>query len=99
MHRPALPLKQALSEIGLQGIRIGIVEGDDILDKLDVLTNAGEELVNMDTGAALASVKNDIISANVYIGAASIVEALQQGADIVITGRASDPSCRSPAGP
>ena len=84
--------KQALSEIGLQGIRIGIVEGDDILDKLDVLTNAGEELVNMDTGAALASVKNDIISANVYIGAASIVEALQQGADIVITGRASDPS-------
>ena len=84
--------KQALSEIGLQGIRIGIVEGDDILDKLDVLTNAGEELVNMDTGAALASVKNEIISANVYIGAASIVEALQQGADIVITGRASDPS-------
>ncbi|MEC7092362.1 MAG: acyclic terpene utilization AtuA family protein, partial [Pseudomonadota bacterium] len=84
--------KQALSEIGLQGIRIGIVEGDDILDKLNVLTNAGEELVNMDTGAALASVKNDIISANVYIGAASIVEALQQEADIVITGRASDPS-------
>lgn len=84
--------KLALSEIGLQGIRIGIVEGDDILNKLDVLINAGEELVNIDTGAALASVKNDIISANVYIGAASIVDALQQDADIVITGRASDPS-------
>lgn len=84
--------KQALEETGLSGVRVGIVEGDDILDRLDALKEDGEDMRNMDTGAPLSSVQDRIISANVYIGAGAIVEALDQGADIVLTGRASDPS-------
>lgn len=70
--------------------RIGVVTGDDILDRLDDLLARGVELRNMDTGEPLASVRDRIQSANVYIGAHPIAEALRQGADIVITGRATD---------
>ena len=84
--------QKVIRELGLSGIRIGIVEGDDILDRLDEIIGAGEKLANMDTGESLATIRDRITSANVYIGARPIVEALQAGADIVITGRASDPS-------
>jgi len=78
-------------ELGLTGeLRIGIVTGDDIMGKLDELLSRGVELRNMDTGAALSTVRELIQSANVYLGAEPIVEALNQGARIVITGRCTD---------
>jgi hypothetical protein len=78
-------------ELGLAGkLRIGIVTGDDIMSKLDDLLRRGVELRNMDTGAALATVRDRIQSANVYLGAAPMVEALNRGSQIVITGRATD---------
>ena len=78
-------------ELGLGGkLRIGIVIGDDIMAKLDELLSRGIELRNMDTGAALSTVRERIQSANVYLGAAPMVEALNRGAQIVITGRATD---------
>ena len=78
-------------ELGLAGkLRIGIVTGDDIMAKLDELLSRGVELRNMDTGAALSTVRDRIQSANVYLGAAPMVEALNRGAQIVITGRATD---------
>jgi hypothetical protein len=78
-------------ELGLAGkLRIGIVTGDDIMAKLDQLLSRGVELRNMDTGAALSTVRDRIQSANVYLGAAPMVEALNRGAQIVITGRATD---------
>ncbi len=78
-------------ELGLSGkVRIGIVTGDDIMPKLDELLSRGVELRNMDTGEALSTVRDRIQSANVYLGAAPMVEALDQGAQIVITGRATD---------
>jgi hypothetical protein len=83
---------EAVRGLGIRGVRIGVVEGDDILDDLPALIQAGEEFRNMDTGQPLQTVLDRVMSANVYIGAAPIVEALQQGADIVITGRATDPS-------
>ena len=85
----------AVSEVarglGLAGkLRIGIVTGDDIMAKCDELLSRGVELRNMDTGAALSAVRERIQSANVYLGAAPMVEALKRGAQIVITGRATD---------
>jgi len=78
-------------ELGLAGkLRIGIVTGDDILDRIDDLLARGMELRNMDTGERLATVRDRIQSANAYLGAEPIVAALNQGAQVVITGRATD---------
>jgi acyclic terpene utilization AtuA family protein len=84
-------LIEVARELGLAGkVRIGIVTGDDILPRIDELLARGIELRNMDTEEPLSTVRDSIQSANVYLGAAPLVEALQQGAQIVITGRATD---------
>jgi len=78
-------------ELGLQGkLRIGLVTGDDILDRIDDYISRGIELRNMDTGEPLSAVRDKIQSANAYLGAEPIVEALGKGARVVITGRATD---------
>jgi Acyclic terpene utilisation family protein AtuA len=78
-------------ELGLAGkLRIGIVTGDDIMSRLDDLLGRGIELRNMDTGEPLSTVRDRIQSANVYLGAWPMVEALNKGAQVVITGRATD---------
>lgn len=84
--------KAVIEELGLYGMKVATVEGDDIMGRLDELIGEGEKLSNMETGEELTAIRDKITSANVYIGAKPIVEALQAGADIVITGRASDPS-------
>ncbi|HKN67431.1 MAG TPA: acyclic terpene utilization AtuA family protein [Gemmatimonadaceae bacterium] len=71
-------------------IRVGVVTGDDLLPRLDELLATGHELRNMDTGEALATVRDRVLSANAYIGSVPIVEALSRGANIVITGRSTD---------
>ena len=75
----------------LKGISVGIVEGDDVYPRLDELLASGEQLRNMDTGEPLASVRDRVTSANVYLSAFPIAQALDQGAQIVITGRGTDP--------
>ncbi|MCS6944697.1 MAG: acyclic terpene utilization AtuA family protein [Sutterellaceae bacterium] len=70
--------------------RIAVVTGDDVLARLDELVAAGEPLAHMDTGAPLAAVRDRIVFANAYLGAAPIVQALASGADIVLTGRVAD---------
>ncbi len=78
-------------DLGLGGkLRIGIVTGDDILNRIDDYLSRGIELRNMDTGAPLSTVRDRIQSANAYLGAAPIVAALDKGAQVVITGRATD---------
>ena len=78
-------------DLGLGGkVRIGIVTGDDILPRIDELLSRGIELRNMDTGEPLSTVRDRIQSANAYLGAWPIVDALKTGAQIVITGRATD---------
>jgi len=69
---------------------IAVVEGDDLLPRLDELLAGGELFTNMDTGEALTSVRSRVVSANAYLGSQPIVEALKKGADIVITGRVAD---------
>jgi hypothetical protein len=78
-------------ELGLSGkLKIGIVTGDDIMPRLDELIDRGVELRNMDTNEPLKTVRDRIQSANAYLGAWPMVEALNHGANVVITGRATD---------
>ena len=77
-------------ELGVSGVRVGVVEGDDLLDRLPDLIAAGHELENMDTGEPMRDVADRMMSANAYLGAGPVVEALEQGADIVLCGRVTD---------
>jgi Acyclic terpene utilisation family protein AtuA len=76
--------------LGIRGLRIGVVLGDDILDSLADLQHRGIALKNMDTGEPLSGVMDRVMSANVYFGAWPVVEALRLGAQIIITGRTTD---------
>jgi hypothetical protein len=84
-------VRKAAERHGLHGLKIATVTGDDLLARLADLLEAGETLANMETGAPLSLDGPPIVTANAYLGAAPIVEALAQGADIVITGRVADP--------
>jgi hypothetical protein len=86
---------QAVAEVarrlGLDGkLRVGVVTGDDLLDRLDALLQAGHAFTNLDTGRPLSDVRDQVLAANAYLGAAPVVDALARGADVVITGRVTD---------
>ncbi|HTY05491.1 MAG TPA: acyclic terpene utilization AtuA family protein [Gemmatimonadales bacterium] len=82
---------QAARKLGLAGkLTIGVVTGDDLLGRLDALLAGGHALANLDTGRPLSDVRPRVQSANAYLGAAPVVDALARGADIVITGRVTD---------
>ncbi|MEW6705850.1 MAG: acyclic terpene utilization AtuA family protein [Pseudomonadota bacterium] len=70
--------------------RVAVVTGDALLDRVDELRAAGESLAHLDTGADIAAVRDRLVFANAYLGAAPIATALAQGADIVLTGRVAD---------
>ncbi len=72
------------------GLKVGVVKGDDILERLDEFLDRGFPLAHMDTGEPLSSVRNRVMSANVYFGAGPIARALKEGAMIVVTGRTTD---------
>jgi len=81
----------AARALGLAGkLKIGIVTGDDLLGRLDGLLARGHQLRNLDTGRPLRDVRDRVLSANAYLGAWPVVEALRRNADIVITGRVTD---------
>ena len=88
----AAEARKVLHQAGLENRKIGVVSGDDLLPHLDALVKNGYPLTNLDTGAPLSEVYGKVVSANVYFGARPIVEALQKGAHIVITGRVADAS-------
>jgi hypothetical protein len=67
---------------------IAYVDGDDLLPRLDELRTAGERFLNMDTGQPFGD--RTALTANAYLGCWGIVDALDRGADIVITGRTTD---------
>jgi acyclic terpene utilization AtuA family protein len=77
-------------DLGVQGLRVGVVEGDDLLPRLKDLIAAGHPLANMDTGEPLAPLVDQVMSANAYLGARPVVDALAQGAQIVLCGRITD---------
>jgi hypothetical protein len=87
----AAAVAEAARALGLAGkVKIGVVSGDDILGRLDELLARGVTLADMDTGRPLSDMRADVLSANAYLGAWPVVEALRQGAQVVITGRVTD---------
>ncbi len=83
---------QLARERGHAGLRVGLVEGDDVADSIGALADAGaaDGLANLDTGAPFATIRERVLSANAYLGADPIADALRQGAQIVVTGRCTD---------
>jgi hypothetical protein len=90
----AAACRAALEEAGSRPLRIGIVSGDDVLElvRRTAATFSSSQFRNLDTGASINDVQERLVTANAYLGAAPIIEALRGGADIVITGRVADPS-------
>jgi len=85
-------VRETAAGMGLRGLKVAAVSGDDVLGRLGELQAKGEELRHLETDEKLAdSANQNFVTANVYLGAAPIVEAMQNGADIVITGRVADP--------
>ena len=72
------------------GLKVAVVVGDDIHGRIEELLAKGYELRDMDTGAPLSTIRDRILSANAYIGAFPLVEALATGAQVVIAGRSTD---------
>ncbi|WP_122503035.1 acyclic terpene utilization AtuA family protein [Pseudomonas viridiflava] len=83
----AREVRRIAAELGLSGLKVAALTGDDVLDALQ--TDASRL---MDNGMTLASLGDRLISANAYLGAEGIVQALEADADVVITGRVADPS-------
>lgn len=84
-------VREVAKDLGLSGkFKIGMVTGDDILPRLDEFLEKGVAITNMDTGESLAEIRDKVQSANVYLGAQPLVEALDKGANIVIGGRLTD---------
>jgi len=71
-------------------LKVAVVHGDDVFGRIDTLLEEGHEMRNMDTGEPLSAIRDSILSANAYIGAFPLVDALSTGADVVVAGRCTD---------
>ncbi len=71
-------------------LKVGVIYGDDVSQRLYELTTGGEKFTNMETGANFKDVMHRVTSANVYLGAEPVVEALKAGCEIIVTGRVTD---------
>lgn len=78
---------QLAQELGLEGLRVAAVEGDDVADRVRAM-----DAPIFETGESLDVIRSRIVSANAYLGAEPMVEALRRGADVVVVGRCADPS-------
>jgi Acyclic terpene utilisation family protein AtuA len=74
-------------ELGIRGLKVAAVVGDDVLDRV-----RGSDLPLLEQPATVASLGDSVISANAYLGVEPLLDALRRGADVVVTGRVADPS-------
>lgn len=89
----ARAVRALAAELGLgDDVVVAAVTGDDLFPRMDELADAGVDLSSMETGEPYEAVADRLASANAYVGAESVVEALGLGATIVVTGRVADPS-------
>src|SRR3989440_2121035 len=82
-------LLTALKKFGVK-LKVGVVLGDAVIERLDELQSLGVSLAHMDTGQDIATVRDRLLFASAYLGARPLVEALEAGADIILTGRVAD---------
>ncbi|MBP3966207.1 acyclic terpene utilization AtuA family protein [Paenibacillus lignilyticus] len=78
------------SELGLTGLKIAVVTGDDVRSQLPEFMRQGAALSHMEDGRDISTIQERIVFANAYLGAEPIVNALRQEADVIITGRTTD---------
>jgi len=83
----AREVRRIAIELGLPGLKIAAVTGDDVLEVL-----RAEPSRLLDNGLRVEQLGERLVSANAYLGAEGIVQALAADADVVITGRVADPS-------
>src|SRR5256886_2931811 len=82
-------LLSTLKKSGLK-LKVGVVLGDSVLERLDELRETGVSLAHMDTGEDIATVRERLLFASAYLGVRPLVEALDAGPGIVLTGRVAD---------
>jgi hypothetical protein len=80
-------IAEMADELGLGSIKVAAVLGDDVKEVIK-----GYDTRIMETGETLSSIEDQVIAANAYLGAESILQALREGADVIVTGRCADPS-------
>lgn len=83
----AAKVREIAARLGLGKLKIAAISGDDVVEALKV-----SDTKILETGAPASSMADVLVSANAYVGAAPMVEALANGADVIITGRVADPS-------
>ncbi|NBB13212.1 acyclic terpene utilization AtuA family protein [Pseudomonas sp. SLFW] len=81
----AKEVRRIAATLGLHGLKVAALTGDDVLAQLDPEQT-------LDNGSTIKALGDRLISANAYLGAEGIVDALKADADVVITGRVADPS-------
>ena len=81
---------EAAREKGICGAKVAVVFGDDISGRLDEMIARGIAFDDLDSRNAIEKIRSRVLSANVYLGAFPLVEALQTGARIIIAGRSTD---------
>ena len=72
------------------GLKVAVVMGDDVFPRIDEFLGKGHEMRDMETGEPLSQIRDRIQSANAYIGAFPLAEALATGADVIVAGRSTD---------
>ena len=85
----AAAVEEIVKELNLD-LKVAYIEGDDLMPRIDELYKGGETLTNIDKALDLQNYKKKPITANAYLGAWGIKEALDNGADVVICPRVTD---------
>ncbi|HSR69030.1 MAG TPA: acyclic terpene utilization AtuA family protein [Acidobacteriota bacterium] len=85
----ARQIAEAARKAGVD-LPIAVVEGDDLMERLDELLARGHKLSNMETGQDLSAVRERVQSANAYLGATPVIKALEMGGQVIVTGRVTD---------
>ena len=87
VERAAEVVVAVARELGLKGLKVAAVLGDEVTDRFDERTELTDE-----PGLTLGDVKRTLVGANAYLGIDAILPAIETGADVIITGRVADPS-------